>query len=252
MDEDSGIRTTLAGELGDESQSALTKYRRMFVGSDSLVEFLRYEISTFFLSSFPGAAGLVLRRSFYRKLFARMGRGTVIGCHVTLRCPRHISLGEAAIIDDNAVLDAKGETSEITVGDSLLLGRNTILSCNAAPIRIGDNVSVGPNCFLRAGLCPVSIGNSVTIGAQALIVSGNPGHSRTDVPIKGQVGEYLGIKIGDGVWIGIGAKIIDGVTIGDHAIIGAGAVVTKDVSPYSKVAGVPARPLGTRLPEESV
>jgi acetyltransferase-like isoleucine patch superfamily enzyme len=248
--EEEGRRVTLVGELGDTSQSALTKYRRIFVGSDSTFEFIKYEILTFFLSSLPGAVGLVMRRSFYPKLFAGIGPGTVIGCQVTLRCPRVITLGASNIIDDNVVLDAKGDASSIALGDSVLLGRNSIVSCSSARIEIGDEVSIGPNCFIRAGICPVSIGSSVTIGAQSSIVSGNPGHERTDIPIKDQAGDYKGIKIGDGVWIGVGATIIDGVSIGDHAIVGAGAVVTRDVLAYSKVAGVPAKVLGTRMAEK--
>lgn len=50
-----------------------------------------------------------------------------------------------------------------------------------------------------------------------------------------------GVKIKDDVWIGAGAIILSGVTIGECSVIGAGAVVTKDVEPYTVVAGVPAR-----------
>lgn len=59
-------------------------------------------------------------------------------------------------------------------------------------------------------------------------------------------------KIGNDVWIGNGAIVINGVTIGDGAIIGAGAVVTKDIPPYSIVAGVPAKVLRMRFDESTV
>lgn len=58
------------------------------------------------------------------------------------------------------------------------------------------------------------------------------------------------IQIGNDVWIGTGAILLDGVQIGDGAIIAAGAVVTRDVAPYSIVAGVPARELRKRFPED--
>lgn len=58
--------------------------------------------------------------------------------------------------------------------------------------------------------------------------------------------------IGNDVWIGDSALLMDGITVGDGAIIAAGAVVTKDVEPYSIVAGVPAKEIRKRFPEETV
>lgn len=58
--------------------------------------------------------------------------------------------------------------------------------------------------------------------------------------------------IGNDVWIGDSALLMDGITIGDGAVIAAGAVVTKDVAPYSIVAGVPAKPLGSRFSQDQV
>ena len=60
------------------------------------------------------------------------------------------------------------------------------------------------------------------------------------------------IVIGNDVWIGYEAVILAGVTIGDGAIIGTRAVVTKDVSPYTIVGGVPAKPIKRRFPEETI
>lgn len=60
------------------------------------------------------------------------------------------------------------------------------------------------------------------------------------------------VKIGNDVWIGCRAIITDGVTIGDGAIVAAGAVVTKDVEPYTIVGGVPAKPIRKRFTDEQI
>ena len=60
------------------------------------------------------------------------------------------------------------------------------------------------------------------------------------------------IVLGNDVWIGYEAVIMAGVTIGDGAIIGARAVVTKDVPPYTVAGGIPAKPIKTRYPEETI
>ena len=60
------------------------------------------------------------------------------------------------------------------------------------------------------------------------------------------------VRIGNDVWIGDGAMILGGHVIGDGAIVAAGAVVTKDVKPYTIVAGVPARPIRKRFSEDEI
>jgi acetyltransferase-like isoleucine patch superfamily enzyme len=55
------------------------------------------------------------------------------------------------------------------------------------------------------------------------------------------------VTIGDGVWLGAGAKILDGVTLGDGAVIGAGAVVRESVPASAIAVGIPARVVSTRL-----
>lgn len=64
--------------------------------------------------------------------------------------------------------------------------------------------------------------------------------------------DYQGTIIGSDVWIGANALVKDGITIGDGAIIGAGAMVTKNVEPYTIVAGVPAKPLRKRFDDETI
>lgn len=246
MNEDGSERTTLLDNLEEQGSSAFHKYRELYVGSSSLMALLRYELLTFLLGPFPGALGMVLRKALYRSLFRAMGRGTILGPYITLRCPRRISLGERNFIDAQAVLDAKGDRSGIVTGDLVLVGHSTVLSCSDATITIGSDVSIGAQCTIRAGLGPITIGSSVTVGSQSVVISGNPDYKRLDVPMKKQLGSGKGVKIGDDVWIGVGARIIDGVTIGLGSVVGAGAVVISDLPDYSIAAGVPAKVMGTR------
>ena len=239
-------RETLLDSLSTEGATPLKRYQELFVGEESLPGLIKYELLASLLSAIPGALGLSLRKVFTRGLFAKAGEGLFLGPHVTLRCPGRMTLGKNVVIDGNAVLDAKGEDSQITLGDSVLVGKDTTLSCASATIAIGDDVSIGPYCYLRAGLAGIRIGSFVTIGAHTAIVSGSPSYRRLDIPMKKQIGSIRGITLGDDIWIGVGAQILDGVTLGSGSVIGAGAVVLEDIPAYAIAAGVPARVIGYR------
>ena len=106
----------------------------------------------------------------------------------------------------------------------------------------GKNITIGKNVFINAG-CKFQDQGGITIDDGALI-----GHAvviatlNHDVdPAKRQSLHPSPVHIGKGVWIGANATITPGVTIGDHAIVAAGAVVTKDVPAGTVVGGVPAK-----------
>ena len=104
------------------------------------------------------------------------------------------------------------------------------------------------------------IGNYVCIGAEAIIImGGNNTHQMdwfSDYPFaKSIVASYVArgdTRIDDGVWIGMRAMIMPGIHIGEGAVIAAGAVVTKDVAPYTVVGGNPAKPLKTRFDAQTI
>lgn len=108
----------------------------------------------------------------------------------------------------------------------------------------GYNIKLGKNFYANHGLvildaALVTIGDNVMCAPGVLMsTASHPLNPRERV--KGL--EYARpIQIGNNVWIGMGAKILDGVTIGDNAVIAAGAVVNKDVAANTLVAGVPAK-----------
>lgn len=105
-------------------------------------------------------------------------------------------------------------------------------------VMIGNDSRVGIGSVV---IGPVSIGNQVII-AQNIVMSGlNHTYTDVDVPIRLQKVTTAPIVIEDEVWIGANAVITAGVTVGRHSVVAAGSVVTKDVPPYSIVAGTPAR-----------
>lgn len=107
-------------------------------------------------------------------------------------------------------------------------------------IKIGYNVTINEYVFIN-GYGTVEIMDNVRIGHRTSIISEDHTYSLKNVPIFKQ--EKIGkpIIIEDDVWIGCDVKILKGVKIGKGAVIGAGSVITKDVLPYTVVAGNPAK-----------
>lgn len=110
-------------------------------------------------------------------------------------------------------------------------------------LRLEAGAIVGRHCLLdaRAG---ITIGENANVSSYTRMMTAK--HIVDDPAFDGL---YEPIVIGDKAWVALGATILGGVTIGDGAVVAAGAVVTKDVEPYTIVAGVPAKPIGKRNPE---
>lgn len=119
----------------------------------------------------------------------------------------------------------------------------------AAGCVIRGDVEIGAHCSLNAGAATIGrvrIGNLVRIAAYAVLVGENHGFDDLEVPIAAQPLRSEGVVIEDDVWIGANVTVVDGVTVGAHSVVAAGAVVTRDVAPWTVVAGVPARPIKDR------
>jgi len=126
-------------------------------------------------------------------------------------------------------------------GKNVNIERHAVFSPD---LSIGDNSGVGIDCEVYG---PVTIGSDVMMAPEVVIYTDNHMHSRTDIPMwKQGFSKARPVKIGNDVWIGRRAIIMPGVTIGNGVIVGAGAVVTKDIPDFCVAGGVPARILKVR------
>ena len=106
-------------------------------------------------------------------------------------------------------------------------------------VKMGENSSLGINCWIAND---TEIGENVMIAPEVIILSNSHNFQRTDISMREQgAPPPQKIVIGNDVWIGTRSILLPGVSIGDHSIIGAGAIVTKDVPEWAIVGGNPAK-----------
>ena len=150
-------------------------------------------------------------------LYQHRGRHSKIYGSVRMDTPpyRRFSLGERSVIESFSCIN--NAVGDVLIGDHTRIGiHNTIIG-------------------------PVTIGNHVNLAQGITVTALNHNFSDLNKRIDEQGISTQPVTISDDVWIGANAVILPGVTIGQHAVVAAGAVVTKDVPPYSIVAGVPAK-----------
>jgi acetyltransferase-like isoleucine patch superfamily enzyme len=233
-------------QLFGPGKSNRAKYAELVVGRAGLAALMKYEIIVSVAQARAGALGLALRKALYPSLLGSCGRNVVFGQNVVLRHPHKIHLGSNIVIDDNCLIDAKGQANRgIRIGDGVFIGRNTILSCKNGDIELQDGANIGFNCELFSA-SRVTVGRNVLMAAYTYVIGGDHDFSDPSRPVLAQTRTSAGVTIGDGAWLGAGAKILDGVRVGDHAVIGAGSVVREDVPAYAVAVGMPARIVSTR------
>ena len=121
---------------------------------------------------------------------------------------------------------------------SFIMKKNYLINANR--ISVGKHSHINTQCILD-GRGGITIGSCVSISHRVNIMTGSH-----DYKSRNFQGIFKPIVIEDYAWVGVGATILQGVTIGKGAVVCAGAVVTKEVPPYSVVAGVPAQTIDTR------
>ena len=152
-----------------------------------------------------------------------MGSKVTVGPRCIVDRPWCVGMGERTQLEHDVYLKMVVDTATLELGDFVFVGR-------AVEFDVMDGVSVG---------------NHTVIAPRCFITDHNHG-IKGGLRIDQQPCNAAPIEIGSDVWLGAGAVVLPGIKIGDGAVVGANAVVTKDVPPMTIVAGAPARFLRTR------
>ena len=132
------------------------------------------------------------------------------------------------------------------IGNGVRMGRGCFVTASDGELVLHDCVALSPNVHVGADAGRIEIGAHTAVGPGTVIRAANHCIARQDVPIMHQ-GHVPGqIVIEEDVWIGANCVITPDVRIGRGAVVGAGAVVTRNVAPFSIVGGVPAKLIGMR------
>lgn len=162
---------------------------------------------------------------------------------------KHVEIGPHAKISPEARIHPR--EGRIQIGANCLIAPGAIVQGN---VQIGDNGSIQTGSILvgygswKNPECGIRIGNNVRIAPFVQIIAANHRFDDIHQPIAKQGLEFKPVIIEDDVWIAGRVIITAGVTIGTGSVLAAGAVITKDVPPWSIVGGVPAKVIKSRIP----
>jgi acetyltransferase-like isoleucine patch superfamily enzyme len=129
---------------------------------------------------------------------------------------------------------------EVRFGRFVWIGDGSKIRCHEGVVEIGAKTVIGQECTISA-YQRVRIGEQCVIADRAMFIDFDHGVVEVERPIRLQGIYKRDVEVGSNVWIGYGACILRGVRVGDNSVIGANAVVTKDVPANAVVAGAPAR-----------
>ena len=165
----------------------------------------------------------LMRRTCVRALARRCGEGLRVAPGVGLRHVETFEIGDGVTIGEQAVIQGRHD-GRCIIGNKVWIGAQSFLDVRDTVL--GDHVGWGPGARLL-GSMHTGLPISVPIVATDLLISPTTIEAEAD--------------------IGVNAVILPGVTVGKGAIVGAGAVVTRDVPAYAKAAGAPARVISKRI-----
>ena len=174
----------------------------------------------FFIRNIPGIIGYAIRSLYFSKRLKKRFSNNRFETGIRIEYPRNLELGSDSYFGIDCKIYAS-EFSKIIIGSNCEFNSNVMINARGSGfIKIGDNVLIGPNSVLR---------------------SSDHSFKSLNKLINKQGMDDGKIVIKDDVWIGSNCVILQNCTIGKGSVIAAGAVVTKDIEPYTIVGGVPAK-----------
>ena len=253
----------------------LNPAREKPTAQNSLWLYRKESILIALLEWIPRAPGIIIRNWFYHSLFAQIGNCVRIQPGVEFVQPRNIEIGHNVTINRGVYISSAatnktqegknrvcleegvnlgfdvqintfGKSSQIYLRKQVNLDRGVDLrALDGGYIEIDESTYIGPYTCM-AGPGAIAIGKNCLIGSHSGIYANNHNFADLEHNIAEQGITCQGITLEDDCWLGTGVKVLDGVTIGQGSVIGAGAVVTKDIPPYSVAVGVPAKVISRR------
>jgi len=222
--------------------------------STSLPRYVLEQTLFALLGGLPGIVGIGLRGLAYKLILKAQGI-PAIECHARLAQPANIYLGRGVFIDQRVYLHACPDG--IRVGDGSFIMHGSVLHVFNFRDLPHAGITIGRKCFIGElnvirGQGGVKIGDQVYTGSLVQILAVNHVFDDPDVPIMEQGITAQGIVIEDDVWLASGVIVLDGVHIGQGCVVGAGAVVTEDLPPYSIAVGSPARVVRDRREAQEI
>lgn len=179
-------------------------------------------------------------RGEIKSIFLKHAEGLLVGKQVKITHGRHIVCGKNVKFEDYAEIQGLCKDGLI-FGDYVTISRGVMIRPSSyyggdlgAGLIMGEHSSIGPYGYIGCS-GKIVIGNNVMFGPKCSLFAENHNFTDTETSIKSQGVNQKGITIEDDCWIGSNVIILDGVTIGKGSVIGAGALVTKDIPAGSLV-----------------
>lgn len=193
-------------------------------------------------------AALAVPPAFGRTWLARLHPGGYVDPTATVAIrPADLRLGAHCFVGERVLLYQRDLGCRLELGERAHIFQECHIQVGeGGSVSIGPDTYIQPRCQLSAYKGPILIGANVVIAPHCAFYSYSHGIAPGQLIRQQPLTSKGGIVIEDDVWLSYGVVVLDGVRIGRGAVIGAGAVVTKDVPANAVAAGVPARVLRYR------